>query len=138
MIEITPKIAIDERHVTERFVRASGPGGQNVNKLATAVELRFDVEASGLPPAVRDRLKTLAGSRMTADGVLLIDSREHRTQAQNREAARERLVALVLRASKAPRKRRPTRPSAGAREERIAAKKRRGVVKARRTAGPDE
>jgi ribosome-associated protein len=138
MIEITPDIGIDERHVTERFVRASGPGGQNVNKLATAVELRFDVEASGLPPAVKDRLKKLAGSRMTADGVLLIDSREHRTQAQNREAARERLVALVIRASKAPRTRRPTRPSAGARENRIAAKKRRSLIKARRTAGPDE
>ncbi len=138
MIEITPDIGIDERHVTERFVRASGPGGQNVNKLATAVELRFDVEASGLPSAVKERLKKLAGSRMTSEGVLLIDSREHRTQAQNREAARERLVALLVRASKTPRKRRPTRPTAGAKEDRLAAKKHRGIVKARRTAAPED
>jgi ribosome-associated protein len=138
MIEITPDLSIDERHVTERFVRASGPGGQNVNKLATAVELRFDVEAAELPSAVKERLKKLAGSRMTSGGVLLIDSREHRTQAQNREAARERLVALLVQASKAPRKRRPTKPSAGAREDRLASKKRRSVVKARRTAAPDD
>jgi len=129
VIPITKDIAIDERELTERFVRASGPGGQNVNKVATAVELRFDVAASSLPGRVKDRLAALGGSRLTADGVLLIDSREYRTQTQNRDAARARLVALLQHAAREPKKRRPTRPKAGAKEKRLASKKRRSEIK---------
>jgi ribosome-associated protein len=129
MIQITDTIAIDEREVDERFVRASGPGGQNVNKVATAVELRFDVAASSLPADMKARLTTLAGSRMTADGVLVLDSREHRTQAQNREAARARLVAMLQQAAIRPKRRRPTKPKAAAREQRLKAKKLRAEVK---------
>jgi len=116
VIHVTDEIRIREDELEERFVRASGPGGQHVNKVATAVELRFNVAASSLPVRVKERLTTLAGARMTGDGVLLIDSREHRTQGQNRDAARARLVALVELAAKRPKRRRPTKPRAGARE----------------------
>ena len=109
-IPITRTLSLDEREFEERFVRASGPGGQNVNKVATAVELRFDVSASSLPPDVKQRLLDLAGHRATAEGVIVIDSREHRTQPQNREAARARLVALIQHAARRPRPRKPTRP----------------------------
>ena len=132
MIRITDDVAIDDREVEERFVRASGPGGQNVNKVATAVELRFDVWASSLPSDVKGRLLVLAASRVTADGVLLIDSREHRTQARNREAARERLVELIAQAARTPRRRNATKPRRAAREKRLEAKKLRGRVKALR------
>jgi len=132
VIRITDGLAIDDREVEERFIRASGPGGQNVNKVSTAVELRFDVRASSLPAAVKDRLLALAASRVTADGVLLIDSREHRTQARNREAARERLVELIAQAARPPRGRKATRPRPAAREKRLEAKKLRGRVKALR------
>jgi ribosome-associated protein len=132
MIPVTQTIALDERELEEHFVRASGPGGQNVNKVATAVELRFDVRASSLPPDVKQRLLALAGRRATADGVLTIDSREHRTQTQNRDAARARLVALVQLAAKRPKARRPTKPKKGAREQRLDSKKRRGAIKALR------
>ena len=130
MIRITDDITLDERDLDERFVRASGPGGQNVNKVSTAVELRFDVAASSLPDEVKARLTTMAANRMTAAGVLLIDSREHRTQAQNREAARARLIALLRHAARRPKKRRPTRPGKAARERRLETKKKRGLVKA--------
>src|SRR5262245_41034552 len=138
MIRITDTIAIDEREVDERFVRASGPGGQNVNKVATAVELRFDVGASSLPPDVKARLVALAGKRITDDGVLLLDSREHRTQAQNREAARARLLALIQQAARPPKKRRKTKPGAASREARLQSKKRRGAIKAQRRRGSED
>ena len=138
MIRINDAVVLNDSEIEERFVRASGPGGQNGNKVASAVELRFDVGKSTLPAEIKDRLLALAGNRITADGVLLIDSREHRTQAQNRDAARARLVALLQHAARRPKKRKPSKPTASARERRIHSKKHRGEVKElRRHRGDD-
>ena len=132
MLRVTDTVTIDEKDLDERFVRASGPGGQNVNKVSTAVELRFNVTAAALPEDVKQRLRTLAGSKVTADGLVVIDSREYRLQSRNREAARARLAALIRQALVKPRTRRPSKPKAGARERRLTEKKRRGDIKAAR------
>ena len=132
-MRVDSTLAPHEREIEERFVRASGPGGQNVNKVATAVELRFDVGASSLPLSVKSRLADLAGSRMTTEGVLVLDSREHRTQGQNRDAARARLAALIRQAAVRPRTRKPTKPSRAAKERRLTAKKLRANVKGLRS-----
>jgi ribosome-associated protein len=137
MITVTAHISIDEREIEENFVRASGPGGQNVNKLSTAVQLRFDVRRSpSLPDDVRARLERLAGSRLTNDGVLVIIAQRHRTQARNRDDALDRLIDLIRQAAVRPIKRRPTRPTRASRERRIEGKKRRAGIKHMRRSRP--
>lgn len=137
MIPVTAKIALDEREITEFFVRASGPGGQNVNKVASAVQLRFDARRSpSLPADVRDRLQRLAGSRLTRDGVIVITAQRHRTQARNRDDALARLLDLIRHAAQPPPRRRKTKPPAAARERRIESKKRRAGIKRLRHAKP--
>ncbi len=137
MIRITNTIGIDEGELEERFIRASGPGGQNVNKLATAVQLRFDVRRSpNLPEGVRARLERLAGKRLTREGVLVISAQRHRTQERNRQDALDRLIELIRRAAVPPIARRPTRPTAGSRERRIETKKRRATIKGLRQSKP--
>ncbi len=137
MIRVNPQISLDEREIEESFVRASGPGGQNVNKLSTAVQLRFDVRGSpSLPAQVKDRLERLAGTRLTRDGVLVIIAQSHRTQARNRADALDRLLELIRRAAIAPRARRPTRPTKASRERRIETKKRHAGLKRLRRVKP--
>ena len=140
MVQVAPGLAIPEDELDERFILAGGPGGQNVNKVATAVQLRFDVAGSPtLPPEVRQRLLRIAGARVTADGVLVMTARRHRTREANRRDARARLAALVARALQAPRPRHATRPTRAARERRLQDKARRGTVKRQRTRpGTDE
>jgi ribosome-associated protein len=127
---ISDRIVIDDSELQEQFVRAPGPGGQNVNKVATAVQLRWDLARSqSVPQDVRERLQRLAGRRLSADGVLTIDAHRYRTQAGNREDARRRLVELIRAACVVPKARRPTRPTAASRERRLAQKRTRGAVK---------
>ena len=135
---ITRSAWLERLVIDERFVRGSGPGGQNVNKVATAVELRVDVHASALPEIVKTRLIAMAGRRMAADGVLLIDAREHRTQRQNRGAARDRMLALLEQAFHQPKKRTRTWPTKAAKERRLESKKKRAMTKGGRRPVSDE
>ena len=132
-MHITDSIVLDDRAITERFVRATGPGGQNVNKDATAVELRVDVRKSALPPDVKERLIALAGRHVTTDGVLIVVSRAHRSQVENRDAARAGLAALLKRAAKPPKRRTATSPSQAERAKRSISKERRSAVKRSRS-----
>lgn len=135
MLRVTPTIAIEERELSFSFVRAGGPGGQHVNKVATAVQLRFDAAASPVLPApVLARLRRLAGRRMTADGVLVLMARRFRSQERNRAEVVERLVELVRQAARAPRARRPSKPSRAADRRRLEAKQHRGSLKQTRRA----
>lgn len=133
MIAITPRISIDEAEIKEEFIRASGPGGQNVNKLSTAVQIRFDVRLTpNLPEAVRARLERLAGRRLTKDGVIVMTAQRYRTQDRNRQDARERLVELIRQATEAPTLRRATRPTLASKRRRLDSKARRATLKDQR------
>ena len=133
MIQITPTLAIDENEIQEAFVRSSGPGGQNVNKVASAVQLRFDaLHCASLPDDVRQRLMRLAGKRVNLQGILVIDARRFRSQERNRQDALQRLVELIRQAGEKPKARRKTKPSAAAKRRRLDAKHRRSQLKRRR------
>lgn len=138
-LDITETVVVPDSEIDERFVRSSGPGGQNVNKVATAVQLRFDVaHTTALEEDVKQRLRAIAGSRMTDDGVLVIDARSHRTQVQNREEARERLAELIRRALVRPKRRRKTKPGAASVQRRLDSKKRRSDTKRNRRQSFDD
>jgi ribosome-associated protein len=138
MIEITPSFSLDESELLFTFIRSSGPGGQNVNKVATAVQMRFDVNGSSLPLEVKERLKRLAGKRMTTEGDLLIEAKRYRTQEQNREEALKRFIVLLQWAFEKPKDRRKTKPTTASRERRLKQKKQRGEIKKSRQSGPYE
>jgi ribosome-associated protein len=137
MIPVTPSIALDESEIHESFIRGSGPGGQNVNKVATAVQLRFDVRNSpSLPEGVRERMMRLAGKRLTGEGVLVITAQRHRTQERNREDALQRLLDLIRQATEVPKPRRPTKPTFGSKQRRLDSKTKRGDIKRTRNTKP--
>ncbi len=139
MIQISPSVQIDESELQFEFVRASGPGGQNVNKVASSVQLRFDIiNSPSLTPEVKDRLIRLAAGRVTSDGVLIIEAKRFRTQEQNRLDATQRLTAWIQQALIKPKLRKPTRPTAAGRAARIGSKKKRGEVKRLRRLSPDD
>lgn len=137
MIQVTDRLWLDERALEESFIRASGPGGQNVNKVASAVQLRLDLAASGLPAAVLRRLERLAGRRLTQDGAILIAAQRHRTQERNREDALERLLDLIREAATPPKPRRPTRPTLASKKRRLETKARRSRIKRTRAGKPE-
>ena len=137
MIRVNAEIELDEREIQEDFVRASGPGGQNVNKVSTAVQLRFDVAHSpSLPDPVRERLMKLAGRRLTQDGVLIIEAERYRSQRRNRDDALDKLIALIREACEVDKPRRPTRPTLASQKRRLEGKQRRGLTKKLRTSKP--
>lgn len=139
MLEITPTLAIDESEISEEFVRASGPGGQHVNKVETAVQLRFNVQTSpSLPEWVRQRLRQLAGNRITDEGELIIEAKRYRSQLQNREDARQQLIDLIRQATIRPKTRRKTKPTAASQQKRLERKSQRSQTKRQRRAGADD
>lgn len=139
MVEITPTLSLDDSEIQLEYIRASGPGGQNVNKVATAVQLRFDIQASPeLGEEVKGRLMRLAGKRVTAEGILVIEAKRHRTQEQNRSDAINRLTELIQKALEKPTLRRATRPTLASQTRRIESKKKRGETKKQRGSGPTE